>query len=206
MANKIKKISINTLEKCVAEASGEPTVTIEWHGIAVAVKRRLGLMEMMTFVDGVVKSCFTSGGVEYTPEVLDFATRCSILEMYANFSLPANVERRYELVYECGDLYQIILDNIDRLQFDDILRSIDDKIAHIAEANIEAITRQMNELYAAFERLQERLSTAFEGIDKETIDNLVGAISDGKFDEEKLVDTYFAKKRNETRQNTADGE
>lgn len=193
MANKIKKISINALEKCVKEAVGEPIVTKEWRGININIKTRLGLMEMMTFVDGVVKTCFTDNDTRYTPEVRDFAIRCSVLEMYANFTLPNNVEKRYELAYGC-DAYKTIMESIDMSQFDAMLRAIDDKVEHLAEANIEAVTRQVNELYASLSALEERLSTVFQGIDKETITQLVGAMTDGKFDEERLVHAYLETK------------
>ena len=126
MAIKVKKVSINALEKCVQEMNVENITEHEWNGITFSLKHRLGLMEMMTFVDGVVKSCFAGDGAQYTPEVLDFAIRCSLLEIYANFTLPAKVEHRYDIVYGCGDLFAIILENIDRVQYDDILRSIDE--------------------------------------------------------------------------------
>ena len=193
MANKIKKISINALEKCVKEAAGEPIITREWRGINVNIKVRLGLQEMMTFVYGVVKTCFTENDNQYTPEVLDFAIRSSVLEMYANFTLPSNIEKQYELVYGC-DVYTTILETIDRSQFDAMLRAIDEKIAHIAESNIEAVTRQVNELYASLNALEERLSPVFTGIDKDTMTGLITAMSDGKFDEEKLVHAYLKTK------------
>lgn len=193
MANKIKKISVNALEKCVKEAVGEPIVTKEWRGININIKTRLGLVEMMTFVDGVAKTCFTDNDARYTPEVRDFAIRCSVLEMYANFTLPNNVEKRYELAYGC-DAYKTIMESIDMSQFDAMLRAIDDKVEHLAEANIEAVTRQVNELYASLSALEERLSTVFQGIDKETITQLVGAMTDGKLDEERLVHAYLETK------------
>lgn len=205
MANKNNRISVNSLEKCVKEAVAEPTVTKEWRGINFNIKIRLGLKEMMTFVDGVVKTCFTQDGTQYTPEVLDFAIRCSVLEMYANFALPTNIEHRYELVYGC-DAFQIILDTIDRAQFDSMLRAIDVKIAHIANAKIEAITNQVNELYAALSSLEERLGSAFNGIDNDTISNLAKALSDGKFDERKLVHAYMDAKNTVERVEEKTGE
>ena len=205
MANKIKKISINALEKCVKEAAGEPIVTKEWRGINVNIKVRLGLKEMMTFVDGVVKTCFTEDDNQYTPEVLDFAIRSSVLEMYANFTLPTNIEKQYELVYGC-DMYETILETIDRSQFDAMLRAIDEKIAHIAASNIEAVTRQVNDVYASLNALEERLSAVFQGIDNDAITGLVGAMADGKFDEEKLVQAYLETKNGKKLQEDEAGE
>lgn len=205
MANKIKKISINALEKSVKEAVGEPIVTKEWRGINVNIKVRLGLKEMMKFVDGVVKTCFTEDDNQYTPEVLDFAIRSSVLDMYANFTLPSNIEKQYELVYGC-DVYTTIMDTIDRSQFDAMLRAIDEKIAHIAASNIEAVTRQVNDVYASLNALEERLSAVFQGIDKDAITGLVGAMSDGKFDEERLVRAYLETKNGKNPQEDEAGE
>lgn len=205
MANKTKKISINALEKCVKEATAEPVVTKEWRGINVNIKYRLGLNEMMAFVDGVVKTCFTEADNQYIPEVLDFAIRSSVLSMYANFTLPANIERQYELVYGC-DVYATILESIDRNQFDAMLRAIDVKIAHVASANIEAVTRQVNDVYASLNALEERLSAVFQGIDKDAITGLVGAMADGKFDEEKLVQAYLETKNGKQSQEDKAGE
>lgn len=205
MANKIKRIPINALEKCVKEAAGEPIVTREWRGINVNIKVRLGLQEMMTFVDGVVKTCFTENDNQYTPEVLDFAIRSSVLEMYANFTLPSNIGKQYELVYGC-DVYGTILETIDRNQFDAMLRAIDVKIAHFASANIEAVTRQVDDVYASLNALEERLSAVFQGIDNDAITGLVGAMADGKFDEEKLVQAYLETKNGKKQREDEAGE
>jgi len=199
---KVKKVSINALEKCVEE-SAPSIVNVEWRGIEVTITRRLSLSDMMKFVDGVTNLCFSDDGT-YMPEIKDFATRCNVLEMYANFTLPSNIEKRYELVYAC-DVYATIMGSIDRTQFEVMLAAIDDKIDNRAQANVEAINRQMNELYAAFENLESRLSAVFDGIDGDTMKQLIGAMSNGKLDEQKLMDAYLDAKKSEGTDET-DGE
>ena len=199
---KIKKISINALEKCVEE-SAPSVVNIEWRGLDVTVSRRLGFADMMKFVDGVVNLCFSDDGT-YLPEIMDFAIRCNVLEMYANFTLPSNIEKRYELVYAC-DAYSAIMGAIDRNQFDVMMRAIEDKADNRAQANIEAINRQMNELYAAFENLESRLSTVFDGIDGDTMKQLIGAMSNGSLDETKLMNAYMESKKPEDTDETDGG-
>lgn len=189
MADKVKEISINAMERVIKE-SGENIVTKDWHGNELVIKRRLGLMEMMSFVDGVVKTCFTGDEQRYTPEVRDFAIRCSVLESYANFRLPDNIEKRYEFVYGC-DAVKCVIDEIDMPQFDRMLDAIDEKIQYVADVHIEAINQKMNELYASFEALEERLSTVFGGIDEEGMANIVKALQSGNLDEERLVNAYF---------------
>lgn len=205
MANKVKKISINELEKCVEEAMRGRTIRRDWRGIFVTIRPQLSLMEMLSFVDGVVKTCFLEADSRYMPELRDFAIRCSVLEMYANFTLPENVEKRYELVYGC-DVYSLILESIDRSQFDAMLAAIDEKIGHMADANIEAVTRQVNELYAALYDLEEKLSAAFEGIDSDSISGLVSAISDGRFDADKIMQAYMKAQAGGSGEDAPDGE
>lgn len=185
---KTKRISVNVFDR-IAKETYTPTETIEWNGIEVIVKRMLSFEEMMMFVDSVVKSCFTIDKGTYLPEVKDFAIKSSILEMYANFSLPNNIEHKYNLIY-CTDATQVVLQHIDAHQFNEIVRAINDKLDNIAQANIEMVYKQMNDLYVAFDNLQKQLSSVFEGINHDDVSRLVSAITDNKLDEEKLVKAY----------------
>ena len=101
---KTKKISVNAFQKVMKETYS-PTYTFDWNGIEVTVNKTLSLKDMLEFVDDVVKSCFTEETNRYLPEVKDFVIRVCILEKYANFTMPQNVENQYELVY-CTDAVQ----------------------------------------------------------------------------------------------------
>lgn len=189
MSDKMKRISVNALERVVKDLD-TGIITKNWRSNEVSIKRRLGLYEMMEFVDGVVKTCFAGDDHQYTPEVLDFAIRCSVLEMYANFSLPENVERRYDFAYGC-DAYEFVLNEIDDEQFDIIMDAIDEKIEHIANAQADAVMRKANEMIASLEQLESQLSTVFAGIGAEDMAGIVNALKSGTLDEEKLVNAYF---------------
>jgi len=189
MADKIKRISVNALERVVKDMD-EGIITKNWHSIEVSIKRRLGLYDMMTFVDSVVKTCFTGDDNKYTPEVLDFAIRCAVLESYANFTLPENVETRYDFVYGC-DAYEFVAAAIDPDQFDLILDAIDEKIEHIARAQADAVIQKANEMVASLEQLEEQLSTVFAGVGEEDMAGIIKALQSGTMDEGKLVDAYF---------------
>lgn len=195
MVTKVKRISINALEKVISENVGEPVVTREWNDLQIVIKHRLCLKEVMSFVDGIVKSCFDDDGT-YLPEILDFATRCSVLETYANLSLPRNVEDKYQLVY-AFDGYDMILKEIDATQWNAMMVAINKKIEHLASANISAITSQFNDLYSSIGSLEERISEVFNGIDGDTMKNLVVAMADGKLDEDKLVQAYMKAKNDD---------
>lgn len=188
MATKIKKISINALEKCLAEITDDVS-TFEWRGIEISVRRRLSLQQMLLFVTNVTSLCFTDEG-EYIPEVKDFAIRSNMLEVYANFTLPQNAEKKYEMVMKC-DIFPLIYERIDGNQFKDILWSIDEKLDYVASSHIEAITKQIEDIYSAFNGLEEKMSTIFEGMDKETFNAIANALTQSGVDEEKLMTAYI---------------
>lgn len=196
MANKNKRLSINAMERAIAENAADETVALDWHGEAVTVKRRLGLTEMLTFVDGVVKCCFVGERSVYTPEARDFAIRCALLEHYAAFTLPANIEKRYALVYAC-DAVDAILKIIDRVQFDGMLRAIDEKIDCLVQTNIETVKRDMEELYASVKTLERRLSDLLKTLDADAINKLADAAANGVVDEAKLAGAVLTLQRKE---------
>lgn len=182
------KIDINVF-KAAVEANSSQEITTEWHGIEMVIKRCLSLEEMMTFVNDVVSSCFEEKTGEYIPEIKDFAIRCSIMESYAGFVLPKDVSEKYSLIYN-SDIIPFIVQNVEQNQFNAMLSSIDEKIKHCAQNNIEAINKQINELIAGFSTIEQNLSNIFGGIDNETISKIAGAIAGGSFDEKKLVDAF----------------
>lgn len=196
MANKIKKISINAFEKAV-EADYESTVNVEWRGLAIVVNHSITLNDMLTFVDSVVKSCFEKETGTYMPEVKDFAIRSCIIEHYTNITLPTNVEKRYDLLYH-SDLLDAIMPNIEQLQFNSLIRAIEDKTAHLAQANIEAMSKQMNELYASMDNMRKQLESTFTGVDGNELNRVIAALSSGKLDEEKIVNAIMSAKKKDT--------
>lgn len=191
MANKIKKLSITAFEQAVNEGY-EEYAAIEWKGLNITIKHNLTLKDMLSFVDAVVKNCFNESNATYMPEIKDFATRSSIIEYYTNISLPSDVEKRYDLLYRSSVLDKIVR-HINMQQFDAMIEAIEDKTAHIAQANIEAVTKQMNEIYASFENIQKQLETSFGSIDKNAIHGVINALSNG-MDESKIVQAVMAAK------------
>lgn len=184
-----KKISISAFENIMKDTY-TATKTVAWNGVEITIQRTLSFRDFLTFVDSVVKNCFSIDNNAYMPEIKDFAIKCCVLEMYANFALPVNVERKYDLVY-CTDAVQTVLAEINPEQYGVIMNAIDLKIEKMAQANIEALNRQMSELYSAFENMQNQMSGVFEGVGAEEMLKLVGAISGGSFDESKLVQAYI---------------
>lgn len=192
---KIKKISINTMDKIVKEMRN-PVEVFEWQGIEVTVTKTLSLTQMLEFVNNVAESCFTADSGKYMPEVKDFVIKSNVLEMYANFNLPSNLDHRYEIIYNT-DVFEAVLDKINETQFKEMLNAIEHKLDNMAQANIEQINRQMSEIYANLDNMQEQFANIFDGIDSSDMSKLVSALAGGKFDEEKIVDMYINKKDGE---------
>lgn len=194
---KTKKISINAFDKIVKETY-TPTTTVEWHGQEIIVKRNLSFKEMMEFVDSVTKTCFTISTNTYMPEVKDFAVKSNILEKYANFTLPNNLEHRYELIYS-SDAIETVLNYVSHQQFNELMASIDAKINNLAQSNIEAMNMQINELYTAFSNLQTQMEKMFAGIAPDDFNAVISAFGNGGFSEDKLVEAYLAKTKSESK-------
>lgn len=194
---KTKKISINAFDKIVKDTY-TPTTTVEWHGQEIIVKRNLSFKEMMEFVDSVTKTCFTLSTNTYMPEVKDFAVKSNILEKYANFALPNNLEHRYELIYS-SDAVETVLNCVSHQQFNEIMASIDAKINNLAQSNIEAMNKQMNELYTAFANLQSQMEGLFSGVKTDDFNALISAFGNGGLNEDKLVEAYLAKTKSESK-------
>lgn len=192
---KIKKVSINAMDKIIKETNN-PVEVFEWQGIEVTVTNTLSLTKMLEFVNNVVESCFTADEGRYMPEVKDFVIKSNVLEMYANFNLPSNLDHRYEIIYNT-DVFEAVLDRINSTQFKEMLNAIEHKLDNMAQANIEQINRQMGEIYANLDNMQEQFANIFDGIDSGDMSKLVSALAGGKFDEEKIVDMYINKKDGE---------
>ena len=164
--DKNNRISYETFKKTVYEHYSGSYTTV-WNDIEIMIKPVLSLKEMMTFVDNVVKMCFTEDAV-YLPEAKDFAIKSCILEMYANFDLPRDVSQRYELIY-CSDVVTFVIEHINQIQLNEIVDSSNEKLANLAQANIEAMNKQMNDLYNAFNNLQNQISNVFDNISPDDI-------------------------------------
>lgn len=129
MAKADKKVSIALFDK-IAKEQFQNEATIEWHDAQLRVKYALSLTDMLAFVDDVVGSCFHDK-LGYMPEVKDFAIKTNILSRYANFSLPDNLEHRYQLVY-MTDAVDAVCAAIDGTQLQEIVNSINDKMPRVS--------------------------------------------------------------------------
>lgn len=195
MAKKIKRVSISALDKVIKETY-QPLKTVEWNGIEVTIKPTLSLQEMLTFANNVTKSCFDSVTGAYLPEVKDFAVRCNVMDTYANFTLPENMDHKYILAM-CSGAVEMVLEHINMSQFNELMDAINDKVDNQAEANIQVMTMKFDEVVSAFENLQDKVSAMFDNITPDDMKKLTEAIANNNFTDEGLVKAYMEHKKAE---------
>lgn len=183
-----KKISVNT-----AASESE----IEWNGIKINIKRILSFREMMEFVQSVVQLCFESETGSYIPEVKFFAIRAFMLEKYTDMDLPAEIEKKYKLIYST-DIAQTVMKHIDSVQFQEIVQAVDAKLDYITSANIEAQNKQMKAFYDSLERMETQFSDIFSGLDSNAIAKLMEEIIHKEPEDVKLIKADFVNKTAET--------
>lgn len=189
---KTKRISVNAMDEIMN--GYEATEPVNWNGIEVTITKNLPLEDMLAFADSVVKSCFDQTTGAYMPEVKDFAIRINVMERYANFTLPSKAERQYDIVMRSG-AYEMILNHINITQFYELMKAIDAKLQNAADANVQMVFRQFNDVVTSFEGLQEKVGALFAGVDSADIGKLMGAISNGSISEEKIVHAYMTEQK-----------
>ena len=189
---KVKKISVNAFEEAAGIKYGE-TAEMKWKGLTIDVRHRLTLREMVWFVDDVVDSCFDDEDGTYYPQYEQFLICKNVVERYTNLTLPQNVEKQYELLVG-SNIAAYVIEMVDKLQYDEIIRTIDKKIGHRRQLEAEGAKRRIDDAYRKIVEIAEQLNKMFTDITPEDIAKVVGAVADGKIDEHKIVDAYFEKK------------
>lgn len=185
---KTQKISVNAMDEIMKRY--QTTETVEWNGLQVVIKKSLSLEEMMTFANSVVKSCFDQASGAYMPEVKDFAIRANVLDMYTNFTLPKDLGKQYDMVVQSGAV-EMVLNYINYVQFNELVKAIDSKLQNTADANIQAFITKLDGVTTAFSDMQAKMEQMFSGVDTEDIGKLVGAIANGDNTEEGIVKSYL---------------
>ena len=190
----IKKVSEKDFIKAVKKTKYENINKINWNGIDLNIKKLLSLQEVFDFVNNVVGTCIDeeSGG-GYLSELKDFAIKMYVLEMYGNIELPADASERYELIYSC-DIFEKILEQINMMQFDEIISAIDKKINYILKANIKSVNTKIEDLNSSIEDFDGQMKNLFNDVSSENINSFMktfASLEDGKVDEEKLVNALI---------------
>lgn len=196
MSKNNQKISINKLESVLVEN----TVTEILNGtdnVEIHITKTLPLQEMLLFVQEVVEACIDGETGEYLPEAYDFAIRAGVLTRYANFTLPANLDNQYMLVYNTGAFDQVVA-HINERQFNDIVRAIDKKIKFMLDVISSSAVTKINEVIGKFNELVETAENAFGDVNGEDMANVVKGITQLKdINEENIAQVILKSKAGE---------
>lgn len=194
MAKNEKKVSITLFDK-IAKEHFDNNTTIQWHDVEVKVKRSLSLMDVLAFVDDVVDSCFHEQ-YGYMPEVKDFVIKTNILSRYANFSLPDNLEHRYQMVY-FTDAVDTVCGAINTTQLQEIVDAIDEKIQLRCNTRIAEVQKRIDQVVEAIEDMGHKTEALFSGVTQDDMKTLMSAIAESGLDEQKIVKAYMEQKKAE---------
>ena len=191
MAKKMARISINKWEKALDNNVTEiPLYGVD--GVTISIRYSISLMEMLQFVDDVVESCVNGETGEYLPEIKDFAIDKGVLSVYANFSMPDDVAKQYELIYNTEALEQVRR-NINIEQLNSIVRAIDKKIDHKLAMMQSTAAMQTNEVVSRLNDLADQLEKSVSGMTSKDIQKFVSSIGNMHgIDEAKLARAVLA--------------
>lgn len=196
MTKKESRISINKLEGMLNTSvasvplPGNPETEVK-------IKYNLSLSEMLQFVEDVVSSCVDAENGKFYPEIMWFSIYSAVLTMYANFNLPSNVEKQYNLVYNT-DAVELVMGYINRNQYKEIVDAIQSRIDHERKIMESTLLDKMSELVNRMTAYVQQSDTLFGSIDSEDMSSLVKNLADvGKIDEDKLIHALVESRRNE---------
>lgn len=192
MAKNEKRVSINIMDKVMKE-NFQNTLLDTWYGTEIKITKSISFTDMLSFVSDVVNSCFQDDG-GFMPEVMDFAIKSNILNRYTNVSMPDNLEHRYELIY-CTDVIDFVCQRISAGQLQEIISSVSKKLDYMSDSNVIGIKKKTEELISAFENMQKQTENMFSNVTPDDFSKLIGAIGDGKFSEDKVVEAYLNRTR-----------
>ena len=165
-------------------------------GATMTVKRTLSFQEATSFVQGSVGLCITQDG-KYRPEYRDLAVKIGLISAYANFNVPDDVNKLYDLIYNT-DVTDRILEVIDREQFEGLCAAIDKKIEHegrMMESYAVMETRRLTDHFAALARQMEM---TFDGLDAEALGRALQSLSTlSEADERKFAHAVLAEREGE---------
>ncbi len=179
--------------KNIFKSISVPVSETEWNGIKIHIKRILSFREMMEFVQAAAQLCFESETGSFIPEVKGFAIKAFMLEKYTDMDLPAEIDKKYKLIYST-DIVQTVQKHIDGTQLQEIMNAVDAKLDYMANANIDAQNKQMKVFYDSLERMEAQLADLFSGLDRDALSKLMDEMIRKEPEDIKLIKADFVNK------------
>lgn len=183
-----KKVTIKELTEKVNEVLVDD-VDRQWRGLEIHIKKRIGVADMLDFVNTVVAWCIDEDTGEYRPEWRAFSYRLEIVEKYTNLTLPKDLDKQYRILL-CNDLIDMIVNSVDISQLAGIEEAIDDKISYIRQSSSSAIYKQMSDVVNAFSQMQDVANDMFTKDNVATLNQFMETVNNIDAVKDKAVKLY----------------
>ena len=190
MAN--KQITINQWEKTKEDTTVKFTLTEEEDSPEVIVRKALPLSEMWEAVDEIVEMCMPTINVGtedepkmeqvFMPENRDFAVRRIIMSRYANFKLPQDFSKQYDLMYSTP-VYQKVANCIDQMQLMEMVGAAERKLDYRKEEHL-SVTKAIKDVLGQFTDAANQL----QDVDPDAVQQVLGLLSDTQNAGDKLIE------------------
>ena len=190
MAN--KQITINQWEKTKEDITVKFTLTEEEDSPEVIVRKALPLSEMWEAVDEIVDMCMPTINVGakdepkmeqvFMPENRDFAVRRIIMSRYANFKLPQDFSKQYDLMYSTP-VYQKVANCIDQMQLMEMVGAAERKLDYLKEERL-SVAKAIKDVLGQFTDAANQL----QDVDPNAVQQVLGLLSDTKNAGDKLIE------------------
>lgn len=167
MAKKTK-VSINALEKYCKQSAPdvmEHTVSIDGESLTFTIKPRLSLEECVRFIEDVSSEYINAQDLMIVPIAKEFLVNQNLLTYYANFTMPSNTEKAFDLVLGASDILDVIRGKIDKTQYGMLIRAIDERIKFEQKKMLTLQESKINQAIAEIQQFTNRMSTLFDGVD-----------------------------------------
>ena len=190
MAN--KQITINQWEKTKEDITVKFSLIEGEDGPEVIVRKALPLSEVWEAVDEIVEMCMPTINVGtedepkmeqvFMPENRDFAVRRIIMSRYANFKLPQDFGKQYDLMYSTP-VYQKVANCIDQMQLMEMVGAAERKLDYLKEERL-SVSRAIKDVLGQFTDAANQL----QDVDPNAVQQVLGLRSDTKNAGEKIVE------------------
>ena len=190
MAN--KQITINQWEKTKEDITVTFTLTEAEDSPEVIVRKALPLSEMWEAVDEIVEMCMPTINVGtedepkmeqvFMPENRDFAVRRIIMSRYANFKLPQDFSKQYDLMYSTP-VYQKVANCIDQMQLMEMVGAAERKLDYRKEERL-SVAKAIKEVLGQFTDAANQL----HDVDPNAVQQVLGLLSDTQNAGDKLIE------------------
>lgn len=188
MAKKTNRVSINALERFCKETTPDimqHTFSIGDETITYEVKFRLTLEESMRFIEDVVKEAIMPNDGMIVPLAQSYIIGKNILIYYANFTMPNDESKAYELVLGANGIIGDIIGCIDNAQYQMLLAGVRDRVNFETQKMLSVQEQRVNTLVGEISRFAEQMDSVFSNISGEQMAGFISSMS-------KLSDTQIS--------------